>query len=587
MTSIPALSTSSYPLGRSAADLISIRGQIDSLSAQLSSGRIAETFGGLGIDRSDSLNTRAILSALGGYDAAAASTQPRLQLTSASLTQISTATATLRNALTSNVTDSGSATAIARSSLESTIAALNQQINGQYVFGGRNDKGAPVASADILLDGDASDPAKPQAGLRTLVAEQIKADKGEGTGRLIISNPTSTSVQVREDADTGARANFGFTLAGAPSASGAFATIGYSAGVVEGAIPRFAQAPRATDHFRVVVNQPAGGQKIYDLTGADLADTSSAGNAASSLLALIGNGKIASVQSATPPGLTASFANGSAVGTFTINVATPPVKGDLVSIKLALRDGSTTTLMLQAQPNAKPGSTSEFAIGATPAETAQNLADTLRRAVSLASDTVLAASSTVRATQDFFAGQSMPGLAPRRIDFTSSTPAYLQTPSTSTVLWYRGEPSSVDPRNSIVVRTGEASALAIGARANEEPLRAALVGSAAIVVSDLKAGTTETAERWKALATRSVSVMPSREAMEDMSNEFGLAQKALSETQAENKANRAIHQSHLAHLESASTETVIAELLSLQNRLQASYQVTAMISKLSLVNYLR
>jgi hypothetical protein len=145
----------------------------------------------------------------------------------------------------------------------------------------------------------------------------------------------------------------------------------------------------------------------------------------------------------------------------------------------------------------------------------------------------------------------------------------------------------VDPRNSIVVRTGEASALAIGARANEEPLRAALAGAAAIVVSDLKTGTTETAERWKALATRSVSVMPSREAMEDMSNEFGLAQKALSETQAENKANRAIHQSHLAHLESASTETVIAELLSLQNRLQASYQVTAMISKLSLVNYLR
>ncbi|MDU6750296.1 MAG: hypothetical protein E6447_21820, partial [Bradyrhizobium sp.] len=70
-------------------------------------------------------------------------------------------------------------------------------------------------------------------------------------------------------------------------------------------------------------------------------------------------------------------------------------------------------------------------------------------------------------------------------------------------------------------------------------------------------------------------------------NDFGLAQAALSEAQSENKAIRAIHRTQLDRLESAPAEAVVAELVSLQNRLQASYQVTAMISKLSLVNYLR
>jgi len=587
MTSIPPFAAGSYAVSQNASDLLALASQIKTLSAQLSTGRVTETHGELGIGRSDSLSARATLSALGGYDAAIASVRPRVELTSVSLTQISKSAATLRGGLTNNSMDSLSNTGLARAGLDSAIDALNQQFGGQYLFGGRESRVRPVLSADVLLSGDASDPTRPLAGLKTLVAEQIKADQGAGAGRLILSNPTPTSILVREDADAGARANFGFMLAGAPAASGAFATIGYDPAVLEGAIPRFAQAPTATDHFRVVVNEAGGGQKTYDLTGAHLADVSSAASAASSLLALVGGGKIASVQSGTPPGLTASFANVSAPASFAINVATQPASGDWISIKLAMHDGSATTLNLRAQSSADPDSTTDFAIGATPAATALNLSATLQRALRRASETTLAASSTIRATQDFFAGAMAPGLAPRRIDFSGPTPAYFQTPSSSTVIWYKGEASAIDPRSSFVVRAGATRTVGIGARANEDSIRAALSGFAALAASDMSPATTASADRWKALAARSGSLLPSKETLEALSNEFDLASSALSEAQAQDKFARAILQSHLDHVENASMEEVMVKLVDLQNRLQASYQVTSMLSKLSLVNYLR
>ncbi|WP_065754533.1 hypothetical protein [Bradyrhizobium paxllaeri] len=587
MTFIPGFAASAPVMSRNTSDLLTLKNQIETLTRQLTTGRAAETYAELGSRRSESLSTRAMLSAIDGYDATIVTVRPRVELASASLTQIANLTTTLRKGLTTNRSDSDANRALARASLENIVDALNQQAGGHYLFAGRASSTPPVLPASVLLDGDATDPARPLAGLRTLVNEQIRADRGTGLGRLTLSPPTSTSIAVGEDADAGARANFGFTIAEAPTASSAFAAISYSPSPLQGATPSFAKIPSANDHFRVVVNRVGGGQKIYDLTGADLADVSSVTNAASSLTALIGSDKIASVQSATPPGLTASFANSTAPTSFTINVASQPKSGDQISIKLAMRDGTTTTLALRAQVTADPASTADFTIGATATATAQNLSDALRRALSVAAETTLAASSTVRAAQDFFAGSTAVGLAPRRIDFSGSAPAYAQTPSASTVIWYRGEASATDPRGSFAVRTGATSTVLMGARANEPEVRNILSGFAAIAISDGGTSAKPSADHWKALAERTTSLLPQTTALEAISTDFSLAASSLSEAQARNRSARGILQSELDGIESVSPQDIVAKLLDLQNRLQASYQVTAMLSKLSLVNFLR
>jgi len=52
------------------------------------------------------------------------------------------------------------------------------------------------------------------------------------------------------------------------------------------------------------------------------------------------------------------------------------------------------------------------------------------------------------------------------------------------------------------------------------------------------------------------------------------------------QAAGAILQGSLGDIEDAPAEEVAAKLLALQTRLQASYQTTSLLSRLSLVNYL-
>ena len=65
-----------------------------------------------------------------------------------------------------------------------------------------------------------------------------------------------------------------------------------------------------------------------------------------------------------------------------------------------------------------------------------------------------------------------------------------------------------------------------------------------------------------------------------------IASTRLSNASTTNKATQSTVQNTLDGIEQAPTEEVVAKLLDVQNRLQASYQITSSLSKLSLVNYI-
>src|ERR1019366_1761035 len=65
----------------------------------------------------------------------------------------------------------------------------------RYLFSGSAINTPPVASIDNILNGTTT-----QAGLKQVISERQQADLGaNGLGRLVISSPTPTSVQVAED----------------------------------------------------------------------------------------------------------------------------------------------------------------------------------------------------------------------------------------------------------------------------------------------------------------------------------------------------------------------------------------------------
>ncbi len=587
----------SYLTDRTTTNLVGLKSRLDTLSRQLATGRAAETYGGLGVGRSASLSAHATISALDGYTAAINGANTRVSLATASLTQVKTLGDSLNSSLLTDLrsttaSGAGQSVTLARTSLDAAVDALNQQSDGTYLFGGRLGDRPPVVSSAVMLGGDA---AAGLDGLNTLIAQQSAADLGPaGNGRLTQAQ-TGANVSLTEDPSAEARANFGYSLVSATSSDATGVAANLMAGTPASVTLAFASQPADGDRVRVAVLQSDGSQKILDLTarssvspgetdafaiGATPAET------AANLTTLLGGAPVASAQSANPPGVSATFTGGSPAA-LSLSVGTPQA-GQTVTLTLGLRDGTTQTITLTAAASADPDSRTSFAIGATPAETAANLSATLSNALGFAAQTGLTAHSTTRAAKDFFDGSSSPGLAPRRIAANGN--GYVQTASSSTVIWYRGEDSPTDPRATAMVQAGANRSIAIGARANEEPLKAVLAGIAAMAASGFSDGTSNLdLARFRATADRVQTLVVPPEgtaSVADIVGEFGVAAASLSDAKSQAQSTKSALQTSLDGIETVSTEQVAAELLTLQTQLQASYQVTASLSKLSLVNYI-
>ncbi len=602
MTSISAFAAGTYRFDRQASNLVGMKSELDDLSRQLATGRTAETYGGLGAGRSTSLSARAGISAQDGYLAAITTADTRVKLTTASLTQIKTLSDSARSNLNGLLTSQNKAlpstsVQLADNNLSAAIDALNQQVGDVYVFSGRATDTRPVASRELILNGDST---QGLAGVKDLIAEQKTADLGpDGNGRLTQSR-IGADITLTEDANAGARANFGFSIVGATVPAGGTITTALTAATPATASPVFAENPTDGTRVRVAVNLPDGSQATYDLTARTSVATGStdsfaigaspeetAANLRTLLKGLPGEGALASAQSASPPGLSVQFEGGSPAS-LALSVAGTPKAGDALTVTLALHDGTTKTIKLTARGSADPASATTFAIGATPEDTAANLNQTLGNALKTAADTDLAASSTTRAATNFFEGSPTAGLAPRRVSADGN--GYDPVAGTGTVIWYQGD-DSADPRATATVQVGASRTVQIGAQANEAAIRKTLAGLAAVAAENFTdaTGAVDTA-RFNATAERvSSDLTPDadRSGLEGLVTDFGLASSSMANAKSVANATKATLENSLDGIDTVSTQEVAAKLVSLQTQLQASYKVTSMLSDMSLVNYLR
>ncbi|HEX8417969.1 MAG TPA: hypothetical protein VF641_10240 [Methylobacterium sp.] len=675
--SISPFTAGTYRTDRNTANLVALKSQLDTLSTQLATGRSTDSYGGLGANRTKSLSAHATLSALDGYDAAITGARTRVEVTTASVTQV----ASLADELRRNLTAASSAalsntTQLARNGLDAALDALSQEVGGRYLFGGRATDAPPVASSDHILNGDAS---AGLDGLKTLIREQKTADLGPNRNGRVTATSTATPPEVllSEDgtgaAGTETRANFGFkllsvvssnpsSLATAPSvaATQPNATFDLAAppqagdrvrvtikatngtqSVVEltaqanppagstTTIPVFANAadaetylngrfagsaatgvevvpsrpdvtftlaspPKEGDRIRVAVNGPDGRQTFVDLTAkanapAGSTDTipvfGTAGEAATYLNGRFAGVAVASIQGEAALGLQADFGTGTPnrVG---ISVKAPPAIGDTITVNVGLKDGTTHAITLTAKAQADAGSNESFSVTG---DVAANIANAVSNALKNAAASTLSASSTVRATQDFFAGSQSAGFAPRRVSADGN--GYAEQASTKTVIWYTGDDTSPDPRATATVGVGANRKLSVGAQANEAPIRAALAGIAALAAEtfiDPKVGSVEEA-RYRAVAERSRTLLVpngGEASLEGIASTLSLAAKGMQDAKDQNRTTRASLEDALDGIDTVDTNEVAAKLLALQTQLEASYQVTSTLSKLSLVNYL-
>ena len=534
---IASLAAGLFSSNLNTSNLLNIDGQLNDLQQQLATGKVAQTYSKLGSGRVTALQFQQRLTLSQGFQSTADQTASRLKFADSALDQLNkSASSFSATLLTGSYQTDASGKIVTQGTasynFQQAVELLNTDYAGRYLFAGRASDKQPVVDAATILNGDAT-----HDGLKQVIAERNQADLGIVGAVAPAIDPPSTGRLV-------------LAGAGAPT----------------------------------TITEDSTGPFGFKFNGVAPTSTSSA--------------------------ITVSGPTGSPAG-ISVNVTGQPLVGQAISITLTLPDQTTTTLTLTASQSVTTNasgfdaSKTQFAIGGTAAQTAANLNSAITLAVNAAAATSLKAASSITAATAFF-GQTVanpaarvggPGAA------TASTAyalppilANLVTGGKLTQAFYNGEEqvtatlANIDTiRNSVPSRVDNGIAVGVGVQANEPAFIKALAAFAVLAVEPFNTADQNDRDHFKALATRAQTVLgnASTESIGDVQVELSNSAVAVKDAQTRLKQKTSYYQDLVDGVETADSTSLSVQILSLQNRLQASYQTTSILSKLSLTQYLR
>ena len=585
--------------------LTQMRSQFDSLSLQLATGQKSQTYGGLGSDRGMALHLKGKLAALGTYASNIQQVGLRTNMMSASLTTMTDIAQDTRGDMTpTNWLLAGSKTIAQNSTLsrlDTMIESLNVNVAGVYLFGGREVSTPPVAKMDEILNGTLG-----RDGLKTVMAERTAADLGtDGRGRLTFNVDavgTGLGAAAENDLTNAGAGGAGFVTDGNTldiTVGGTTATFTIDDGGIntlddlvnainaDASINGDVTASNVNGQLRIVADAgdvtfttggPAAAElgiasPVYDPdTTIRLAEDAAPSPFGFKLVGAETNiaGATATGPAGTPPALE-----------FTLTAQ--PASGDSVRFALELPDGSFEEIELTATTTS-PAGPGQFTIGTTLDETVDNLRSSMDTAVQTEAKTSLAAASAITGSRNFF------GEPPLRVDGPPGTATALVDGTATTFDWYRGESGTDSARQTQNARIDATLNASYGARANEEGVRELMESLGAFAVMELNVSDEEIGKaQYTALTDRlrpALSSDTGLSTLESLVVEITNVSVSLNEAKERHTQSEAVLETMLANIEGVSKEEVAASLLALQTNLQASYQVTAMASQLTLVNFL-
>jgi flagellar hook-associated protein 3 FlgL len=246
-----------------------------------------------------------------------------------------------------------------------------------------------------------------------------------------------------------------------------------------------------------------------------------------------------SVTTTAPATLSVSFDNG--VPENPPDPAVPPVltlPGEVVEVSLAEPAPSNKVHVVKLTAVVGRAAPGQFTVGTTPDETAANFAAALKLSVTEAAMT-----------------------------------------------------AEGNPRQSVSAQVDENTRASYGMQANESGLLRMVRTMAAMTVSTYANDDESSRLRFDAMATRQASEMSEghnaeRGSIEILTMELSVAMSSINSASKRHQSYQAQLENLLGEIETINKEEVAMQIMALQTRLQASYQATSMVSKLSLVNYM-
>jgi len=286
-------------------------------------------------------------------------------------------------------------------------------------------------------------------------------------------------------------------------------------------------------------------------------------------------------------GVTATGPTGAPAAIDLAFTSTQPQVGESISITLNLPDGTTTTLKLEAV--AGTAGDGEFSIGADAATTRTNFQTALNTKLSEIANTNLQAASSAQAGNDFFNFDA--ANPPQRVagpPFDSAT-ALVDATASDTVFWYKGDLSTGNARDSANVRIDKSISMSFGARADEEPFRKIIQNLSVLAAESFSETDPNDQARYGELRNRVSSELafkPPSTSVLQVEAEFGQKQGVLAKIQERHTATKNTTGEILGEIENADSFEVSAQILQLQTRLQASFEISSRLSQLSLLQFL-
>jgi flagellar hook-associated protein 3 FlgL len=622
--SINSINYASSLLGQSVRN---ISDQLSNLSTQLSTGVKSTNYAGMGTSEGFAIAARSQLANISAFGDTMTNVNTVISAANTALQSLSdTGGQVQSNAAASpqNLTSTGQTIGQqnALSELSSLVGILNTQVGDRYIFSGNAISTPAVASSDDILNGTGT-----KAGLKQVIAERQQADLGtNGLGRLVISAPTTTSVNVAEDV---AGSPFGLKLGSVTSSLTNATVTGPSGSPPSVSVDMTAGNPNSGDQITFNFNLPDGTSESIQLTassatptptgsfaiGTTQAATTANLNAAlnSALSTLAGTklvaasaveagdnffntdstatGGVVNNKLATPAPITGATALSGAAGTDSLSANfaagnTITVNGQAITFVASGASGnnqinvtdSVQTLLTKIDPitgTSKP-STVSGGVVTLRTDDASSLSITSNNATAFAA---LGFSGTVTATQ--------PPLRVSGSPLGSATS--LVNGSANTVAWYTGNSGPGSARSSSTVRVDSSQVVQFGAQANEQAIRQQLQSIAVYAAVTLPPAGTNSAAAVAALSERTAANLTpqaGQQTISDIQTDFAAAQNAMKDAQARQTQTKSALQSLVDQTEGITQADVASQILALQNSLQASYQTTSMLAQLSLTKFL-
>ncbi len=611
------ISNSMFPITTAFKSVTNMQARMENLQVQLSTGKKNQTLSQLGNDRSFDITIRNRQSRIEAFQSNISIINLRLDFLSNTIERLDELEAESRGAVASGGIGSNGSNMIttqtlANSRFDEVITLLNSEVNGRYLFGGSFSDKPPVASFDAIMNGkDGRD------GFKTIVGERKLADAGiDGKGRLVHSTvPAITSSnfggnvdgsELLSDAEIGFANGETFSLSG-----GGFAPVNISftnsGGATSGA-SLDVNAANVND-FVAEINAQAGATIAQIENGEiiiradNLTDSITVGgtattgmnNASPSLdtIQIYEDGSHPfgyklSTLSSTSSALNLTSPSGTPAS-LKVQFSAPMNVGEKISIGVTLPDGDNYTIEFTAV-NGAPANRGEFSIDSDMTIMAANFSQAINDELLALKNTVLEASSTYAAADNFFNGH---GENVMRVDgppFESAT-NLVAANANDTIFWYSGE-DSANARQTVRGRVDESTLVNYGVQANESGLLELVRALGALSVEDYPSGDNSANERFEFMTSKQLVRLSEENnstpgSIELISLELGIA-KATTGSAKERHTNYQVQLANmLAEIEEAPIEEVAMEILAIQTRLQASYQTMSAVSQLTLVNYIK